>query len=288
MFAVAGVTGQTGAAVARALLDQKKSVRVLVRSEEKAAAWRARGAQVSVLNLGDAMALAAALEGVDAAYLIVPPCYESSAPNRAACRIVDGYRAALEKRPIKHLVLLSSIGAQHSDKTGLVVSCHYAEQQLSQLTKTGCTFLRSAYFMENLPLFLRSIQGHGVLPALFSPSRPLPMVSVQDVGRFSAGALAEARDTHQVVEISGPTDHSFDDVAAMFARALGTTVKAVRVPEASIVSTLTSIGIPAPTSELYREMALAVESGLVSFERGKIRHVRGGVTLEEAIRRFTT
>jgi uncharacterized protein YbjT (DUF2867 family) len=239
------------------------------------------------LNLADARALAAALEGADAAYLIVPPCYESTAPNSAACRIVDGYCKALEASAVKHLVLLSSIGAQHPDRTGSIVSCHYAERQLRELTQTRCTFLRSAYFMENLPAFLRTIKGQGVLPALFSPSRAMGMVSVQDIGRFSAAALGEPRDVHQVVELSGPVERSFDDVAALFASALGRAVKAVRVPEASIVATLTGLGMPTPTAELYREMALAVDSGLVAFERGNVRQVRGSVTLEEAIRRFT-
>jgi uncharacterized protein YbjT (DUF2867 family) len=288
MFVVAGVTGQTGAAVARALLDQKKSVRVLVRSAEKAAAWRARGAAMSVLSLDDSEALAAALKGAEGAYLIVPPCYESPDPNAAACRVVDAYRAALEASPVEHVIALSSIGAQHPDKTGPIIPCHYSEQQLSKLTQTRCTFLRSAYFMENLPNFMRAIKGQGVLPVFSSPSRLTAMVSVQDIGRFAAAAFAEAPAAHQVVEISGPSEHSFDDVAALFSQTLGTGVKAVQVPASSIVATLTSVGMPAPTAELYRQMALAVESGLVAFERGKVRQVRGSVTLEEAIRRFTT
>jgi uncharacterized protein YbjT (DUF2867 family) len=288
MFVVAGVSGQTGAAVAQALLDQKKSVRVLVRSEEKGAAWKAKGARVSVLNLGDSVALAAELEGAEGAYLLVPPCYESTDPNAAACRVVDAYRAALEERPIPRVVALSSIGAQHPDKTGPILPCHYAEQQLGTLTRTQCTFVRSAYFMENLPSFMGAMRGQGVLPVFFSPSRKTPMVSVQDIGRFVAGALVEAIPAHQVVEISGPTEQSFEEVAALFSKALGTAVSAVQIPEAGIVAELTRAGLPGPTAELYREMAIAVGTGLVAFERGKVRQVRGSVTIEEAVRRFTS
>jgi uncharacterized protein YbjT (DUF2867 family) len=288
MFVVAGVSGQTGASVAAALLARNVAVRVLVRSEEKGAAWRDRGASVSVASLDDSVALAAALEGAQGAYLLVPPCYASAEPNAAACRVVDAYRAALEQSPVQRVVLLSSIGAQHAEKTGPIIPCHYAEQQLAALTQTQCTFLRSAYFMENLPNFMGAIRGQGVLPVLFSPSRKVAMVSVQDIGRFAAGALVEPIPAQQVVEIGGPTEQSFEEVAALFSKALGSAVQAVQVPEGSIVEALTSVGMPRPTAELYREMALGVDAGLVAFERGKVRQVRGEVSIGEAVRRFTS
>jgi uncharacterized protein YbjT (DUF2867 family) len=287
MFAIAGVTGQTGAAVARELLERKKKVRVLVRGAEKAAAWRAKGAEVAVLDLADSAAFAAALEGAEGAYLIIPPCYESSEPNAAACRVIDVYRAALESKPVEHVVVLSSIGAQHPKDTGPIIPCHYAEQQLRTLRQTRCTFLRSAYFMENFRNFMPAIRGQGVLPVLVTPSRRTAMVSVQDIGRFTANALTEPTPEHRVIELSGPTEQSFEDVATLFSNALGSPVKAVRVPEGNIVATLTSVGMPPPTAELYRQMAMAVEAGLVAFERGSVRQVRGTITIEEVIGRLT-
>jgi len=263
-------------------------VRVLVRSEAKGASWKAKGALVSVASLDDSVALAAAFDGAKGVYLIVPPCYESAEPNAAACRVVDAYRAALEQSPVRSVVLLSSIGAQHAEKTGPIIPCHYAEQQLAALTQTGCTFLRSAYFMENFRNFMGAIRGQGVLPVLFSPSRKTAMVSVQDIGRFAASALVEPIAAHQVVELSGPTEQSFEEVAALFAKALGQAVQAVQVPEDGIVAALTGVGMPPPTAELYREMAMAVGAGLVAFERGKVRQVRGEVSIEEAVRRFTS
>ncbi len=57
MYVVAGVTGQTGSAVAETLLGQGKAVRVIVRSAEKGETWRARGAEVAVASLEDANSL---------------------------------------------------------------------------------------------------------------------------------------------------------------------------------------------------------------------------------------
>lgn len=288
MFVVAGVTGQTGAAVAQTLLDRGQPVRVLVRNEQKAAEWKNKGAELCVAELSDPLALAEALDGARGAYLLVPPCYGSEDPNAEACAVVDAYVGALERSPVAELVLLSSIGAQHSDKTGPIIPCYYAEQQLAQLTETHVTCLRSAYFMENFANFMAAVKGQGVLPVLFSAARKIAMVSVQDIGRLTGDILIEGTRAHQVLEVSGPTEQSFDEVAALFAQALGSPVKAVQVPESKIVATLTSIGMPPSTAVLYREMALAVEAGLVAFERGPVRQVRGTARIEDTVRRLSS
>jgi uncharacterized protein YbjT (DUF2867 family) len=40
MFTILGVTGNTGSAVARTLLEHGRKIRVVVRDEKKAAPWR--------------------------------------------------------------------------------------------------------------------------------------------------------------------------------------------------------------------------------------------------------
>jgi hypothetical protein len=57
------MTANTGKVVAEILLARKRPVRVIVRDEKKAAAWRERGAQVAPASLEDAAGLARALAG---------------------------------------------------------------------------------------------------------------------------------------------------------------------------------------------------------------------------------
>ena len=73
MYAVAGVTGNTGSVVATSLLGQGEQVRVIVRNEEKGRQWKEQGAEVAVASLDDAAALARALDGVEGLYYLVPP-----------------------------------------------------------------------------------------------------------------------------------------------------------------------------------------------------------------------
>ena len=83
-FAIAGVSGKTGQIVAETLLARGQGVCVVVRDEAKGAAWRARGAEVAVADLGDSAALASALRGAEGAYLLVPPSFAPGFRARAS------------------------------------------------------------------------------------------------------------------------------------------------------------------------------------------------------------
>ncbi|MBX3326491.1 MAG: NmrA family NAD(P)-binding protein, partial [Nitrospira sp.] len=79
MFVVIGATGNTGSAVVDTLLSKKQPVRVVVRSADKGAAWKAKGAEVAVASLDDGSALIKAFEGAKGVYLLVPPNYGAEA-----------------------------------------------------------------------------------------------------------------------------------------------------------------------------------------------------------------
>ena len=46
MYAIIGITGKVGGAIAENLLAQGEKIRAIVRSPEKAARWRDRGARI--------------------------------------------------------------------------------------------------------------------------------------------------------------------------------------------------------------------------------------------------
>jgi len=71
MFFVAGITGRVGGAAAEQLLNEGHTVRALVRDHVKAARWLEQGVDVRQGELTDGTAFAAALEGVDGAFVMV-------------------------------------------------------------------------------------------------------------------------------------------------------------------------------------------------------------------------
>jgi uncharacterized protein YbjT (DUF2867 family) len=118
MYAIAGVSGNTGSVVADTLLAQGKKVRVIVRDAAKGEAWKARGAEVAVAALEDRAALTKALTGVEGAYLLVPPRMTSNAPLEENAAVIDAMAAAVTAARVPHVVLLSSVAAHHASGTG--------------------------------------------------------------------------------------------------------------------------------------------------------------------------
>ncbi len=281
MFVIFGASGHTGSVVANTLLDRGKKVRVVARDASKVAALAKKGAEVVSGEVTDAASVQKALAGAEGAYFLVPPDMTSTAFLARGRKIIDGYVSALNQSAVKHAVLLSSVGAQIPSGTGPIVTVHYGENVLAK-TKTTFTFVRAAYFMENILNYAQPIKGDGVLPVFGGgESYPFPMVATHDIGTLAADALVSPPSKTHFVELSGPKEYSYEDAAAEASKIIGRPVKATALPIDGLVPAMTGMGISEDVAKLYREMTEAFGSGKVGFEGAP---VRGKVTLAEVLR----
>lgn len=283
LYAIAGVSGNTGKAAAEALLAAGEKVRVIVRDAAKGEAWKARGAEVAVADLGDATSLAAALRGVDGAYLLLPP---RVAPGFRAYQAATGAAvvAAVEQARPKHVVFLSSIGAQHTTGTGPIAGLYPVEQGLRAVNgrhaEVHVTFLRAGYFMENIAGSFGGL-AHGVLPGFSPVDLPIDMIATVDIGRTAAGLLREGGQGVQVVQLGGPA-RTAADAAAALTTLLGKPIQAVAAPVEAVVPTLTGYGMPQDLAELYQEMITGFNGGHVAWEAGH-RRLQGTTELKTVL-----
>lgn len=278
MFAILGASGHTGSVVARSLVAAGKKVRVLARDASKVASL---GAEVVVGQAENAADLDALFAGAEGAYVLFPPdgaATDFPARNR---KLADLYAAALTKAKVPHVVLLSSVGAQLPEGAGPISTLHYGEQKLGALPGTRATFIRAAYFMENLGGMLGAMKEQGVLP-VFSKhlDYAFPMIATKDIGETAARALLEAPKQNEIIELVGPKDASYADAARAFSAALGKTITAVSVPYEAIVPTLTGFGMSAHMAGLYREMSEGFDAGKIGYD-GKGRRVQGKIGIDD-------
>jgi uncharacterized protein YbjT (DUF2867 family) len=63
MYAITGISGKVGGALARALLADGQPVRAVVRAADKGHAWAERGCEVALAEMKDAASLTAAFKG---------------------------------------------------------------------------------------------------------------------------------------------------------------------------------------------------------------------------------
>lgn len=280
MFLVTGITGNTGAAAADALLASGRRVRALVRSPEKARAWAARGVELVEGDVASADDLARAMAGVDGAYVLVPPDYAADDFIARAAAIAGGVRAAVERSRPERLVFLSSEGAQAPEGTGIIRTLHAAEEILAG-APTRLTFLRAAYFQENWLAVLPLAAAQGVLPSMLDLDRPQRMVATADIGRVAAEAL-RAETAPALIELAGPEDYSPRDVAAAASRVLGRSVEPVVPPRAAWEGIFQEAGLRAGAAELMAEMYDGIGSGAVTMS-GVVPLLRGRVSIEEML-----
>jgi uncharacterized protein YbjT (DUF2867 family) len=282
MFAVAGVTGQTGSVVATALLERKQPVRVIVRVAEKGNPWKAQGAEVAVASLDDPDALATALKGVTGAYFLVPPNYKANQYLEDRKRIADAVASAVKMSSLRHVVLLSSLGGHLAAETGPIGALRYAEDRLEPVAPTF-TIVRAPYFMENWRFAIDIARAQGVVPSFLSPSRKIPMIAIRDIGHIAAECLLDRPKGRRVLELSGPQDYSPEDVAAVIGGALHRDVKVQPLPLSAAGPTFVSMGFSHDVARLFTEMYAGLESGRITYEGNGACRPRGLVTLSEAV-----
>lgn len=280
-YVVAGVTGHTGSVVAQTLLDSGRKVRVLTRDPHKAERWKKRGAHVGQTDLSSAHDLLNALRGTEAAYLLIPPFPPNTTGVRGkAKKMIDAMVSAIGGTDVKHVVFLSSIGAQHADGTGPVVLLHDAEQEFKTL-KTPVTFLRPCYFMENWAPALPDAR-EGLLNTFLPEGLRWPHVAAHDVGVTAAHLILEHPKAHRVVELAGPEDAGPADVARILSRLLETEVEPLVEPLDQAAEAFKGMGFSPEMAAMYQHLYEGIASGHLRYEHPE-SVVRGKETLEQAL-----
>jgi uncharacterized protein YbjT (DUF2867 family) len=275
MFFVSGITGRVGGSAARRLLEQGHSVRALVRDPKRAAEWSAKGVELRQGDSADASAVAAALEGVEGAYLMVPPFF-TPAPGFPETRaIIAGLREALRQAPPPKLVALSSIGSEQESGLGLITQTHLLEVALANLN-FPVAFVRAGGFFENFIPALPAAAATGWLDTFLTPDHALPMIATEDIGNEVARLLTAVWSGRKIVELGSPA--SPDDVAQAMSKVLGRPVKARPIPREQWTATLEAQGFPPGSTRYFEEMEDSINSGWIHFGVPGTEPVAGTLT----------
>ena len=268
MIVITGATGNTGRPATEALLAKGEKVRVIGRDAKKLEPFVERGAEAFVADVEDLAAMTKAFEGATAVYLVIPQALHREDLREYQERISDAFATAVAAVRVPYIVTLSSIGAQHPEKTGPIVGLHNMEQKLNKISGLNILHARGAYFMENLLMNLGPLRSMGFLPGAFSGDDPLPMIAAKDIGQFAAERL-QARDFSgsSTQELLGPRDVTMKEVASIIGNAIGKpNLHYMHVPFLMLEPALVQMGMPKKSAALVIEMWKAGNAGLVKAE----------------------
>jgi NAD(P)H dehydrogenase (quinone) len=281
MYAITGITGKVGGALARTLLAAGQPVRAVVRDGGKAGAWAEQGCEVALAEMEDAGALAAAFKDTDGVFILPPSEFDPAPGFLEARAVIAAVTTALEKAHPRRIVCLSTIGAQATE-TNLLTQRTLLEQALNALA-LPVTFLRPAWFMENFAWDVASARDHGIIASFLQPlDKPVPMVATADIGRIAARLIQEDRRGNNVVELEAARRITPNQAAETFAMILGRPVHAEAVPRETWEGLFKSQGMRHPEPRI--RMLDGFNEGWIEFEHGEAGSTKGDVVLETVLR----
>ncbi|MCR8547569.1 NmrA family NAD(P)-binding protein [Salipiger sp. P9] len=283
MYAITGITGKVGGAMARALLDGGERVRAVARNAQKLQPWAARGAELAIARMQDADALAEAFSGAQGVFILPPSNFDPAPGFQEAAEVVAAVSAALDRARPKRVVCLSSVGAQ-AVQTNNLSQRTLMEEALGRLD-LPVAFLRPGWFMENFRGDIVSARDRGVIDSFLQPAdRAIPMAATADVGELAAEMIRETWSGTRIVELEHEIRLAPVDVARIMSAHLGRPVAVREVPRDRWEDIFRASGMVNPLPRM--RMLDGINEGWIDFESPPDKTVKGPTTLDTVLRRL--
>jgi NAD(P)H dehydrogenase (quinone) len=280
MYAITGITGKVGGALARALHADRRPIRAVVRDMEKGRFWAAQGCEIAQAEMEDAATLTAAFAGADGVFVLPPSEFDPAPGFPEARAVIATVKAALESARPNKVLCLSTIGAQ-ATKSNLLTQRTLMEQALQELPMP-VTFLRPGWFMENAAWDVASARDQGMVASFLQPlDKPVPMIATADIGQVASELLQQTWTGKRVVELEGPKRVSPQDLGTTFAEIFGHGVRVEAVPRETWQELFESQGMRHPMPRM--QMLDGFNEGWIDFEGGEANTIKGKVELRTVL-----
>ncbi len=208
-YLITGATGDVGSRVVENLLRRNERPRLFVRNAEKARSRFGDRVEVFVGDLMDPASKRAALDGVDALFLV------NSGPEIPERD--QGAARAAKTAGVRHLVKLSSMDVEQ----GLAIGAwHERGEAAIRASGIAFTFVRPGGFMSNLLAWAASVKAEGTVRASTGDGRRA-FIHSDDIAAVATKALATREYDGTSLSITGPAALSFAEVTARIGSAIG-------------------------------------------------------------------
>ncbi len=267
MILVAGGTGRLGTLVVDRLVKRNLQVRVLTRDPARAEHLAGGLVTVVVGDVQDRESLGAATTGVE---VVVSAVHGFTGPRADSPAAVDrdGNANLIEaaKAAGSEFVLMSTLGAAADSPMELFRMKHAAEQHAAR-SRVPTTIVRSTAFLELWIDLLQQTSQRSGRPLVFGRgTNPINFVSVADVAAIVERAVIDSATRGQVLEIGGPDDITFDQLAEAVQTAAGRTGRPKHVPPPILTLMANSVGRAKPRLGRQARAALVMDRADLRFD----------------------
>jgi uncharacterized protein YbjT (DUF2867 family) len=214
--------------------------------------------------------LVKAFTGVDAVFALIPP--NPTAPDfmRYADTIGESIAKAIETAKVKHVVYLSSVGAELAGEgTGPIKGLHKMEERLNRIKGLNVLRLRAAYFMENLLWNIDLIRSKGIAGSAVRGDLSIPMIATKDIAEYAAERLVKRDFAGSSVHyLLGQRDLTLAEAAGIIgSRISKPDLPYITFPYEEAEKAMVGMGLSPDMSRTYVEMARAFNEGKIEAEK---------------------
>ncbi len=271
MILVMGATGHVGSKVATDLLSQGYDVRILARHIPDPEKFY--GAEIIEGDANSVDTMMHALHGCSAAFVMIPPNIKAPEQRYYSNKIGEVIAEAIEESGIKHIVNLSSAGADLASGTGPVLGLHDQEERLNSIAGLNIVHLRPAFYMENLLTEIPTILAMDKLFGIVPEDAPVDMVATKDVAARAVFLLTNPDfRSHNVEYLLGERTLTYREIARVLGQTIGKpTLEYAEVPDVELKNYMIGAGMSESMAESLLELDHAAGNGLLaaSYARDK-------------------
>lgn len=253
---VIGASGNIGSATVIALAAKyadEIEIRAGVRNPDKADKLKAiAGITVVKAEMGTKDQLVKTFKGVNSLFIVTPPTQNRVEQTTTTAE-------AAKESGVKAIIVLSGNVINLPETT---FAKHFIAIE-GNISKLGVpyTFFRLPYFVENYWSFKDSISGQGTILQPLDPTKRFPVIVVEDAGKAAAVILVDpSKHSNKTYEIVSD-QHTFEEVAEGFSKALGKEVRYVRVPYEAMKHGALEMGVEEWLIDGLFDLFKAVDNG---------------------------
>ena len=272
MILVAGGTGRLGTLVVRDLAERGQSVRVLTRDLARARHLESAATEIVTGDVRQPGTLRAAVQGTQT---VISAVHGFAGPGRVSPASVDrdGNTNLISAAGLAgaDVVLMSVVGASPDSRMDLFRAKFEAEQHLRE-SGVEWTIVRSTAFVELWTDLLSKgiVFGRG--------DNPINFVSVHDVAAAVTAAAIDPSLRGEVIEIGGPENLTFNELASRLQRVKGHSMTMRHIPR-------WALSVMAPLNRQPRA-ALAMDTSDMTFEQRALPKRWTSTGMDEALSRL--
>lgn len=246
---VYGATGTQGAPVARTLLQRGDSVRVITREPAAAQQWVQHGAEVVGADLRSGRGLAAANEGVDAAFVQI----SASVAPALIPRLAKAALSAARDAGVGHVVLTSSSVIPPAPTGIAAPDARVALLATVREVLPASVVLRPTLLLDNFSGPLRPALDGGAVPQGVPADVPVSYISADDQAAYAVAALDRPELAGELLPIAGADTVTGPTLAAVLGQAMGRQLAYVPMSEPEVRQALAFVGdeIAAAVAQMY-------------------------------------